>query len=278
MAVYLVDTHCHLDLPAFEPDRELVLARARNAGIHAFVLIGFTPDGWDRALALAERTPGMVVALGVHPNEADRLDTATERRLRERLAHPLVRAIGEIGLDYYWKTVDPSVQRRVFRLQLDLAFEHDLPIVLHQREAAHDLLTVLEACQQPLRGVMHCFTGDGQLARRFLDLGLHLGIGGVVTYRSAGALREAVRDMPRERILLETDSPYLAPVPHRGKRNEPAFLTFILDTVAALRGETAAAVARATTENADRLFRLLQDTTLRDRVEPNSAATQEGDA
>lgn len=277
VTVLLVDTHCHLDVPAFDADRDVVLERARQAGVVAFVLIGFSPDNWDRALALAERTPGMVVALGVHPNEADRFDTATERRLRELLRHPLVRAVGEIGLDYHWKTVEPATQQRVFRRQLELAQEYDLPIVLHQREAHEDLLTILSAQQRPLRGVMHCFTGDSALAQRFLELGLHLGIGGVVTYRNAQALHEAARDMPLERMLLETDAPYLAPVPHRGKRNEPAFLRFVLATVAQLRGTSEQEVACRTTRNARQLFRI-STVTLLDTEELDNTASSIGES
>ncbi|MCX2726163.1 TatD family hydrolase [Thermomicrobium sp. 4228-Ro] len=256
MSVTLVDTHCHLDLPAFDADREAVLERARQAGVVAFVLIGYSPASWDRALALAERTPGLVVALGVHPNEADAFDSAVEHRLRQLLRHPLVRAVGEIGLDYHWKTVDPAIQQRVFRRQLELAQEYDLPIVLHQREAHDDLLTILNAYQRSFRGVMHCFTGDRELACRFLELGLHLGIGGVVTYRNAEPLRHAVQDMPLELMLLETDAPYLAPSPHRGKRNEPAFLPFVLATIAHLRSVSEAEIAVQTTRNALQLFRL----------------------
>ncbi|MCX7623521.1 MAG: TatD family hydrolase [Thermomicrobium sp.] len=254
MAVVLVDTHCHLDLPVFDPDREAVLARARQVGVHGLVLIGFSPETWDRAIALAERTPGMVVALGVHPNEADGYDRSCEHRLRELVRHPLVHAIGEIGLDYHWKAVDPGTQQRAFRQQLELALEVGLPIVLHQREAEDDLLRLLEEYARPLRGVMHCFTGGPEMACRFLDLGLHLGIGGVVTYRSAEALRRAVREVPLERVLLETDSPYLPPVPHRGERNEPAFLRHTLDAVARVRAESPEEVAQRTTENAARLF------------------------
>ncbi len=256
MTIALVDTHCHLDLPDFDHDRVEVLERARRAGVVTFVLVGFAPNAWDRAIALAERTPGMVLALGVHPNQADEYDAASERRLRHLLTHPLVRAVGEIGLDYYWKTVEPRIQAAVFQRQLDLAAEYDLPIVLHQREAHDDLLAILERRGHQLRGVMHCFTGDASLASRFLDLGLHLGIGGVVTYRSAQPLRDAVRDMPLERLLLETDAPYLAPVPYRGKRNEPCFLRFVLDTIAQVRAAPVDEVAHTTTSNARRLFRL----------------------
>lgn len=252
----LVDTHCHLDLPAFDADRHAVLERARAAGIRGFVLIGFSPDSWDRALALAERTAGMVVALGVHPNEADCFDQATERRLRTLARHPLVRAIGEIGLDFYRQAVDPAVQQRVLRRQLELARELELPIVLHQRHAEQELLAMLESCQPPHAGVMHCFTGSPTTAAAFLDLGLHLGIGGVVTFPNAEPLRRTVREAPLGRLVLETDAPYLAPVPYRGQRNEPAFLRAILSVVARLRGAPETAIAAQTTDNARQLFRL----------------------
>lgn len=254
--MFLVDTHCHLDLPVFDHDRAAVLERARAVGVQGFVLIGFSPAFWERALALAEATPGMVVALGVHPNEADQLDNHTEQRLRALARHPLVRAIGEIGLDYYWKTVDSQIQQRAFRRQLDLARELELPVILHQREAEHELLTLLEVSDPPHSGVMHCFTGGPELAHAFVALGFHLGIGGIVTFRNAHPLRQAVRDIPSERLLLETDSPYLAPVPHRGQRNEPAFLRYVLSTVAEERGESEEDVAAQTVQNAQYLFRL----------------------
>ncbi len=252
----LVDTHCHLDLPVFDPDREAVLERARAVGVESFVLISFSPAFWERALALAEATPGMVVALGVHPNEADQFDRCVEQRLRTLARHPLVRAIGEIGLDYYWKTVDPQRQQYVFRRQLELARELELPVILHQREAEQDLLTLLEGSAPPHRGVMHCFTGGPDLAHAFVALGFHLGIGGIVTFRNARPLRQALHVIPDERLLLETDSPYLAPVPHRGQRNEPAFLRYVLATVAAERGKSEEEVAAQTTRNAHHLLHL----------------------
>ncbi|MFN3337656.1 MAG: TatD family hydrolase, partial [Thermomicrobium sp.] len=149
-----------------------------------------------------------------------------------------------------------QIQQRAFRRQLDLARELGLPVILHQREAEQDLLTLLQVCEPPYRGVMHCFTGGPDLAHAFLALGFHLGIGGIVTFRNARPLRHAVRDMPSDRLLLETDSPYLAPVPHRGQRNEPAFLRYVLSTVAAERGESEETVAAQTTQNAQFLFRL----------------------
>ncbi|MBO9350193.1 MAG: TatD family hydrolase [Thermomicrobium sp.] len=252
----LVDTHCHLDLPDFDNDRPLVIERARDAGVQGFVLIAFSPTRWEAALTLAEATPGMVVALGIHPNEADRYDTQVEQRLRQLARHPLVRAIGEIGLDFHWKTTDAKTQERAFRRQIALARELNLPIVLHQREALHELLAILEDADPPHRGVMHCFTGDPADATRFLELGLHLGIGGIVTYRSAPDLRHAVQILPADRMVLETDAPYLAPVPYRGRRNEPAFLRATVATIAELRRQTEDEVARATTRNAVALFRI----------------------
>lgn len=251
----LIDTHCHLDLPIFDADRAAVVARARAAGIVGFVLVASSPATWEQSLDLAESIPGMLVALGVHPNDAGIWDAATERRLYRLASHPLVRAIGEIGLDYHWKTVPPAIQERVFRRQLEIARELELPIVLHQREAVSDLLRVLETADPPHHGVMHCFTGDTAVAQALVALGLSLGIGGILTFPSARTLRDAVRTVPSDRLLLETDAPYLAPVPFRGRRNEPAYLRATLAALAALRECPERELAECTTRNAVRLFR-----------------------
>lgn len=252
----LIDTHNHLDLPVFDTDRREVILRAQAAGIIGMVLVASAPANWELALSLAEGTPGMVVALGVHPNDSGLLDHAQLRRLRQLAAHPLVRAIGEIGLDYHWNSAPPALQQRVFLEQLELARELQLPVILHQREAEVSLLELLKASEPPFRGVMHCFTGGPDLAQEFLSLGFSLGIGGILTYRSARSLREAVQAIPLHSLLLETDAPYLAPVPYRGQRNEPAFLGATLDVLASLRQETPQELAEATTRNVIQLFNL----------------------
>lgn len=252
----LIDTHCHLDLDAFDDDRAEVLARARAAGVESILVVGFAPERWGPALRLAKTEPGIVVAIGLHPTEAARYDAEVEAGIRKAAAQPPVRAIGEIGLDYHWMTAPADVQRRAFERQLALARELDLPFIVHQREAEEDTLAVLEAAGPPLRGVMHCFTGDLAYAERCLALGLSLGIGGAVTFRKATQLHEVVRQAPLDRLVLETDAPYMTPAPHRGKRNEPAYVRLVAERVAELRGLPLEEVAAATSANAARLFNL----------------------
>mgnify|MGYP001088375425 CR=1 FL=1 len=253
---FLIDTHCHLDLPVFDADRSEVIARARNSGVRAFVVIGFAPDRWRPALDLAESTPGVFATIGVHPNEASEYDDTIERTIANLARDPRVCAIGEIGLDYYWDRAPRSLQRDVFLRQIRLAQALDLPFVVHQRAAFEETINVLREAGPPHRGVMHCFTGDLAFARSCLDLGMHLGVGGVVTYPKADALREALRWVPLDRLVLETDSPYLAPVPYRGQRNEPANLALVAAKLADLRGVPLEEIARITSENAMRLLQL----------------------
>jgi TatD DNase family protein len=221
-----------------------------------FIVIGFNPERWESGRQLAGRTEGMYLAVGLHPTEADDYDPDLERRLKRTAKESGVVAIGETGIDYHWKTSSPDRQRDAFRRQIDIAKELDLPFIVHQRDAEADVLQVLASSNPPHHGVMHCFTGDEEYASACIDLGLHLGIGGAVTYRSAAPLHRAAAIAPIESIVLETDAPYMAPTPHRGKRNEPAYLRRIVERLAELRGEAADEVAERTTENAIRLFRL----------------------
>jgi TatD DNase family protein len=259
MQPFLIDTHCHLDLPAFDVDRAEVIARARAAGVRALMVIGFAPERWSSALELASSSPGLFATIGVHPTEAARYDDTLERAMVDLARHPLVCAIGEIGLDYYWDRAPRSLQRGVFVRQIHLAKALDLPFVVHQRDAADDTLEVLREAGPPHRGVMHCFTGDLDYARSCLDLGMYLGVGGIVTYPKAGALREALRSAPLDRVVLETDAPYLSPAPYRGKRNEPANVAIVARALAEIRGVSQEEIARITSENAMRLLRLRAD-------------------
>lgn len=256
--MHLIDTHCHLDLDAFEADRAETIERARAAGVDRLIIIGFAPERWPSTLALSHGDPGIFAAVGLHPTEAGRYDPALEAGIREAARDPRVCAIGETGLDYHWDTATPGDQRRAFERQIALAKELDLPFIVHQRKAEQDALDVLRATDPPHTGVMHCFTGGPDYAEACLDLGLHLGLGGAVTFRKAKALHEVVRTAPLDRLVLETDAPYMTPSPHRGTRNEPAYVRIIAEQVAALRGISVEEVAAATTANAERLFRLRQ--------------------
>lgn len=241
----VIDSHAHLSM--FEPaERAGVLARAAAAGVTTVLVPATGPEDLAVVAELPAEHPGVVVAaLGVHPHEARRLDDAGKRVLERRLAGAGVVAVGEIGLDYHYDLSPREEQRRVLRWQLELARAHDLPVVLHHREAWEDFLAVLDAVPG-VRGVAHSFTEGAAGVAEMVRRGLHVGISGMVTFPRAENIREAARAVPAGRLLVETDSPYLAPVPHRGKRNEPAFVRLVAERVAAERGADAGAIERET--------------------------------
>jgi TatD DNase family protein len=244
--VTLVDTHCHLDDDKFDADREQVIERALAAGVELMMAIG-TGGALDVAIQQAERYPFIYATIGVHPHDAAKATPDTFARLRDLAGHPKVLAIGEIGLDYHYDFSPRDVQRAVFDRQLELAAAVHKPIVIHTREAWEDTFERLTSL--PYGGIMHCFTGDAAQARQALDLGFHLSFGGVLTFPKAESLREAARITPEDRLLVETDCPYLAPVPHRGKRNEPAFVVDTARRLAEVRGVPPEAIAASTTRN-----------------------------
>ena len=250
----LVDSHCHLDDRQFDEDREAAIARARAAGVETMLAIGTGngPPDLEAAIRLAEEHDSIYATVGVHPHDAAKASEETFARLEALLKHPKVRAIGEIGLDYHYDFSPRDVQRAVFERQLLLAATAGLPVVIHTREAWEDTISTLRAnCQG--EGIMHCFTGDAAQAREALDLGFHLAFGGVLTFPKAGSVREAARITPIGRLLVETDCPYLAPAPMRGKRNEPAFIVETVRRLAEIRGCDAEEIAGATTANFERL-------------------------
>ena len=252
--VKLIDSHCHLDDEQFAEDQEAAIERAQAAGVERMMAIG-TGDGppdLEVATRLADRYPALYATVGVHPQDAAKAAPETFDHLRDLLSHPKVLALGEIGLDYYHDTAPRDIQRAVFVRQLELAREAAKPIVIHTREAWSDTIQILRE-QSANRGIFHCFTGGIEEAREALDLGFHLSFGGVVTFPKSERLREAAKIVPLDRLLVETDAPYLAPVPHRGKRNEPAFVVNTARKLAEIRGIPVEDVARATTENFERL-------------------------
>ena len=255
----LVDSHVHLDDSKFDPDREAVIERALAAGVERMMAIGtgHGPPDLETAIRQAERYPFIVATIGVHPHDASKATPETFARLRELAAHPKVVAIGEIGLDYHYDFSPRDVQRAVFLKQLEIAAEAGKPIVIHSREAWADTMATMALVGQAVppanRGILHCFTGGPQQAREALDLGFHLAFGGVLTFPSAEAVREAARITPDDRLLLETDCPYLAPLPHRGQRNEPAFVVEVARRLAEVRGCTLDEIAAHTTRNFERL-------------------------
>jgi TatD DNase family protein len=257
--VELVDTHCHLDWPAFDAEREAVVARARAAGVVRLITIGTDLASSRRAVALAEAFPEVYAAVGVHPNDSADFDAAALAELRALAAQPKVVAIGEIGLDYHWRKVAPARQAEALRAQLELAGELELPVVIHNREATDDVLAVLAGWAAGLpagasRGVLHSFSADWPAAERALVLGFALGITGPITFKKADLLRAVAAATPAERLLVETDAPFLTPHPHRGERNEPAYVRHVAAGLAVARAEPLEAVARQTSANAARVF------------------------
>jgi TatD DNase family protein len=254
----LVDSHCHLDSEKFDSDREAAVERAFAAGVERMVAIGTGegPPDLEAGIRLADRHPALYATVGVHPHDASKAGAETYKRLDDLLRHPKVIALGEIGLDYHYDFSPREVQRAVFAEQMRIAGEARKPIVIHTREAWEDTLALLERhwTPQDLPAVMHCFSGGPQEAARCLALGCYLSFGGILTFPKAADLREAARVAPADRILVETDAPYLAPVPHRGKRNEPAFVVETARKLAEVRGENPERIAEITTRNFDRLI------------------------
>jgi TatD DNase family protein len=257
----MIDSHCHIAGPEFADDLPAVVARARAAGVTSALVILGADDELELKRAEAVQTEWEEVrfSIGVHPHAAGTFSVdATEaaRRVEQAIAaRPHARAVGEIGLDYHYDFAPRDVQQEVFRQQIRLACALRLPIVIHTREADDDTFRILkEEADRDLRGVFHCFTGDRDTARRALDIGFHLSLAGIVTFPRALELKEVARMVPLERLLIETDSPFLAPVPHRGRRNEPAHVAHVAAVIADLRQTTAAAIGAATHDNFERLF------------------------
>lgn len=250
----LVDSHCHLDDKRFSDDLDSVLDRAAVAGVSRMLTIG-TGDGppeLDRAVRLAERFPQVYASVGVHPHDASKVTAQTYSDLRALAVHDKVLAFGEIGLDYHYDLSPRELQREVFIEQLKLARDVNLPVTIHTREAWDDTMAILREHWRG-SGIMHCFTGTPVQAREALALGFHLAYGGVITFKTAEDVREAARITPEERLLIETDAPYLAPIPHRGKRNEPAMMVETQRKLAEVRNTTPERIAQVTTGNFERL-------------------------
>lgn len=251
----LVDTHCHLDLYHFEADREAVLARAREAGVGRILIPGIDLAQSRCVLALAEQYPELRAAVGVHPNDAQSFGESALAELRELARHPKVDAIGEIGIDLYWKIAPLEKQHDAFRAQLQLAAELNKPVIIHDRDAHADVMSMLRDHAPPAGVVLHSFSGDVAMAEEAARLGFYLGVDGPLTYKKNDGLRAIFAAAPLDRILIETDAPYLPPQQRRGARNEPAYVRWVAEKLAEARGLALDDVARATTANAARLFR-----------------------
>ncbi len=249
----LVDSHCHLDFPDFSDGRDAIIARARAAGVAAMVAIGTRIDAFAGVRAIAETDPAIWCSVGAHPHEAADHKGLTGAELVALADHPKVVGIGETGLDFHYDLSPRDVQEQVFRTHIAASRTSGLPLIIHAREADDAIARILEE-ERPPPGVLHCFSSGRALAEAALTLGFYISISGIVTFKNADDLRAIVRDLPLDRLLVETDSPYLAPVPHRGKRNEPAFLAATAAAIATLKGIPPQDLAAATTENFFRLF------------------------
>jgi TatD DNase family protein len=255
----LIDTHCHLADPRLRDDLDAVLARAADARIDTIVSVGaITSIETDRlTVEIAEKHPHIYAAVGVHPHDARDCDAARIEQLRALARSRKVVAIGESGLDFHYMHSPAAAQEDALRRHLELASELGLPIVIHCRDAEERIAAIVREAGMPARGgVIHCFTGNTAAAREFVALGFHISFSGIVTFKSARELREAAPTVPNDRVMVETDAPYLAPEPHRGKRNEPAFVRRTLEVLAQIRGVDADRLAEITSANARRLFRL----------------------
>ena len=256
MASLLVDSHCHLDFPEFAEDLDGVMARAAAAGIGMCVTICTRLSKFDQVLAVAERFDNVYCSVGVHPHEAESEGQRTADRLIGLAAHPKVVGIGETGLDFYYDRSPRGLQETSFRAHIAAARETGLPLIVHARDADAETAAILaeEMGQGAYSGLMHCFSSGAELAEKATELGLYISLSGIATFKTAEGLRDIARNVPRDRLLVETDAPFLAPVPHRGKRNEPAFVADTAAVVADLHGLSADALAALTTDNFFRLF------------------------
>jgi TatD DNase family protein len=257
----VIDSHCHLDFPDFAEEIDAIVARAHAAGVERMVTISTRVSHGATYQALAERFPGVYFSIGAHPHQAaeeDPIDAATIRRFA---AHPKCVAIGEAGLDYHYNYAPRDVAERVFRAQIGLARELDLPLVIHAREADDDMAKILreEMAAGHFGAVLHCFTSSRALAETGLELGLYVSFSGVLTFKNSAELREIARDVPLDRVLVETDAPFLAPVPNRGKRNEPSFVVSTARTLAEAKGVSFEEIAAATRSNTLDLFKKMNE-------------------
>jgi len=250
----LIDTHAHLEMSEFDKDRDEVIERALKNGIDTIIAVGINLEDSEKAISLAKRHDAVYATVGVHPHDAKSINTATYDSLKKLAAREKVVAYGEIGLDFFRDRSPRDVQINRFEEQLYLAAELNLPVVIHNRDAHRETFEILKKHKGNLRGVLHCFSGDYEMAKKYIDLGYYISIPGTITFPNAGKLVEVAEKIPMESLLIETDSPFLAPVPKRGKRNEPAYVAYVAKKVSEIRGLTLEAVGIATTENAGNLF------------------------
>lgn len=254
---YIIDTHAHYDDEAFHEDRDALLMSMKENGIGTIVNIGASMRSCKTTLELTEKYPFVYGVLGVHPSDCGELTEEDMEWIKTNSAREKIVAIGEIGLDYYWDQAERGVQKKWFVRQLEIAKETGLPVVIHSRDAAQDTLEIMKSVHKGTTGgVIHCFSYGVEMAREYLNMGYYLGVGGVLTFKNGKKLKEVVEYAPMDRIVLETDCPYLAPVPYRGKRNSSLYLPYVVEAMAKIRGMDPEEVIRVTAENAERLYKL----------------------
>ena len=255
---YIFDTHAHYDDEDFDADRYELLESMKEHGVGTIVNIGASMRSCKTTLALAEKYPFVYGALGVHPSDCGTMTEEDIQWIKANAANEKIVAIGEIGLDYYWDNVERDVQKKWFVRQLEIAKETDLPVIIHSRDAAQDTLEIMKAEHKDTTGgVIHCFSYGVEMAREYLNMDYFIGVGGVLTFKNGKKLKEVVEYAPMDKLVLETDCPYLAPVPYRGKRNSSLYLTHVVEEMAAIKGMSVEEVIRVTAENAKRLYRLV---------------------
>ena len=251
----LFDTHAHMNDPAFDEDRESVLLGLREKGVAYMMNVGCCRDSSRDCVAMAEKYPFVYASVGTHPDAADEVNEEVLEEFRKLAAHPKVLAIGEIGLDYYYETIPREVQQKAFRMQMALAKELSMPVIVHERNAHDDGMRIVKE-YRGVTGVFHCYSGSAEMARQLVDMGWYIGFTGVLTFKNARKAVETAERIPLERIVLETDCPFMAPEPFRGKRNDPGYLYRMAERLAEIRGISVEEVHEITTQNAKQLYRL----------------------
>lgn len=251
----MIETHAHLDSDRYDEDRDSVIKEAFNNGITHIINISSDSSSLEKVKILGERYENIFISVGIQPHSACEMSSDTIELIKSMVKGKKVVAIGETGLDYHYNFSLPEIQRQVFREQIKLAVKENLPLVIHTRKAFDDTLTILKE-EKASMGVIHCFTEDLNSGKTFIDMGFYIGIGGAVTFKNTKVLHEAVKEIPLEKIILETDCPYMTPAPYRGKRNEPSYLRFIAEKISELKKITVEEVKKVTEENAIKLFRL----------------------
>ncbi len=254
----LIDTHAHLDSSNYDKDRQGVIKEAKKQGIKYIINVGTNIMSSKNSIALSQKNSGIYATVGIHPHDADEVDNNTLSFLEKLTAEDKVVAVGEIGLDFHYDNSPRDIQKKAFHLQLELARKVNLPVVIHSRDAAQETLKILkEENIQDIGGIFHCFSEDLNTARMILDMGMYIAVGGVITFKNAGGLRQVVAELPLNRLVIETDSPYLTPHPHRGHRNEPSYIKYVAREIARIKNISQVQVAKITTENAKKIYNIL---------------------